>query len=102
MKKHPKYELYQVNQHVVCVKCGNKGAVQRFGQWCPNGLGEEADSKMSTFLKEHKDKPFMNHYYGYGGTIPHECTNCGNVGLIDHGGLEGYSKAFETIPEGEV
>lgn len=34
---------------------------------------------------------------GFGGTIPYECTNCGNVGLIDMDRLEGYHLAFKTI-----
>ena len=43
----------------------------------------------------------MSHAVGFGGTIPWECMNCGNRGLIDFGGLEGYEKAFETIKEDE-
>ena len=102
MKKHPHYELFEVNFNVVCCKCGNKGAVKRFGQWCPDGLGDEVTNSISPAKKRHKETAFMNHYYGFGGTLPWECTNCSNTGLIDHGGLEGYSKAFETIPEGKV
>jgi hypothetical protein len=39
----------------------------------------------------------MNQYGGFGSTIPWVCLNCGNIGLIDFGGLEGYKLAFERI-----
>ena len=102
MKSHPRYELYEVNHNVVCTRCGNKGAVKRFGQWYPNGLGNQVENSISPLKKEHKEKSFMSHYISPGGTFPWECTNCSNIGLIDYGGLEGYSKAFETVSEGEV
>lgn len=95
MKKYPKIKLYEVNKDVRCVKCGNRGAVQSYGEWCVSGLGEDVgDSKA---LEKYRDTPFMDHSMGFGGTIPHECLNCGNVGLIDIGGLEGYKKAFDSI-----
>lgn len=87
--------LYTINKSVKCVKCGNRGAVKSYAKWYPDGLGDEVGE--SKFLEKYRNSPFMNHTCGFGGTIPHECLNCGNIGLIDIDGLEGYNKAFETI-----
>lgn len=90
-------DLYTINKNVKCVVCGNKGAIQAYAEWCPNGLGDEVEDSES--LAPYRDKPFMNHMMGFGGTIPHECMNCGNIGLIDIDELECYKKIFETIKE---
>jgi len=88
-------KLYTIKKNVKCVACGNKGAVQSYAKLYPGGLGDEVgDSKV---LEKYRNKEFINHTMGFGGTIPHECLNCGNTGLIDIDGLEGYKKAFETI-----
>lgn len=92
-----KIKLYEVRKDVRCVKCGNKGAVQSYGKYYPNGVGELADEIKS--YEKYRDSEHMSHVFGFGGTIPHECLNCDNRGLIDFGGLEGYSKGFETIKE---
>lgn len=91
--------LYTINKNVKCLKCGNKGAVKSYGKWCPDGLGDSVGE--SKFLEKYRNNHFMNHTCGFGGTIPHECLNCGNFGLIDIDGLEGYEKAFDTIKGGE-
>ena len=92
---HLKYHLYEVNKNVRCIKCGCKGAIQSYGIWNSNGIGDKAD--IFKFMEKYRDNPHMSYTGGFGGTIPWECMNCGNVGLIDFGGLEGYDKAFETI-----
>ncbi len=79
-------KLYTINTDVECVKCGNIGAVQHYGEWYESGLGSK------------RDKPFMDYAMGFGGTIPYRCLNCDNVGLIDIvGNFEGYKRAFEKI-----
>lgn len=93
--KNPSVELYTINKNVVCLKCGNKGAIQSYGHWYENGLGDKANGLY--VLEKYRDKPFMSHTMGFGGTIPWECINCGDIGLIDFGGLEGYKQAFKTI-----
>lgn len=87
-----KQDLYTINKDVTCIKCGNIGAIKFYGSWYPQGLKEESSGY--EFLQEYKNKPFMSHAMGFGGTIPHQCLNCGNTGLIDMNGLEGYEKAF--------
>lgn len=95
--------LYEINKNVKCLKCGNKGAVQSYGKWYPKGLGDKVDqfetSLVKNIMEKHRNNSYMSMACGYGGTIPWECMNCGNVGLIDFGGLECYKKAFETIKE---
>lgn len=86
--------LYSIEKDAICLECGNKGAVQHYGKYYPNGVGELADKTKS--YEDVRNKPHMSHAMGFGGTIPHSCLNCGNVGLIDFGGLEGYKKAFKT------
>lgn len=93
MNSIKKDELFTVRKDVHCIKCGNKGAVQYYGDYYPMGTGNRL-SKLD--LPFDKDVPKMSHAVGFGGTIPHECLNCGNVGLIDGDGLEGYKKAFTT------
>lgn len=34
---------------------------------------------------------------GPGGTVPWVCPACGNSGLADFGGLEGYKKGFTSL-----
>lgn len=87
--------LFTVREDVTCIKCGNKGAVQFYGKYFPRGIGNEANR--SKYLEEYRNKPYMSHAIGFGGTIPHKCMNCGNTGLIDFGGLEGYKMAFKTL-----
>ncbi|MFF2876373.1 hypothetical protein ACFVR2_08635 [Gottfriedia sp. NPDC057991] len=88
-------ELYTVRENVICLNCGNKGAVQSYGKYYPNGVGELADKIKSYEVV--RDKPYLSQTIGLGGTIPFKCLNCGNVGLIDYGGIEGYKQAFKTI-----
>ncbi len=95
MQIHPEFDLYEVNRNVRCTNCGHRGAIQSFGKWYPNGLGDKVGD--SEILAPLRDKPYMGSTVGFGGTIPYECTNCGNIGLIDIGGLEGYKEAFTTI-----
>ncbi|MBL4952198.1 hypothetical protein JK635_08245 [Neobacillus sp. YIM B02564] len=92
-----KVDLFTVNRDVRCLKCGNRGAVKFYGRYYPRGVGEKADTIKS--YEPYRKKPYMSPAVGFGGTIPHECLNCGNRGLIDFGGLEGYKKAFTTIKE---
>lgn len=87
--------LYVIKKDVVCLKCGNKGAVQSFGEYYSNGLKEKA---ISPSLEEYRNKEFMSRTLGFGGTLPHECLNCDHYGLIDFGGLEGFVHAFNSIP----
>lgn len=92
-----KTDLYTIRNDVRCVRCGNKGAVQRYGKYYPDGMKE--DTPNSKVYEKHRDKPYLSRTGGFGGTIPHQCLNCGNTGLINHIGLEGLKKAFETINE---
>lgn len=97
--------LYEINPNVVCVKCGNRGAVKQYGRYHPNGLGDRVDGFgdiSKSFMEQYRNKPYMSMTVGFGGTIPHVCMNCGNSGLIDMGGLEGYKKAFESLCAREV
>jgi hypothetical protein len=73
-----KIKLYTINKNVRCLKCGNIGAVKPYGKY------NEENEQMSCVV-------------GFGGTIPHSCMNCGNTGLVNMDGLEGYKKAFEII-----
>jgi hypothetical protein len=91
--------LYSVRKDVKCVKCENRGAVQHYGKYYPKGL--QGKHKDIDVLTKYQDKPYMSHAMGFGGTIPHECLNCGNVGLIDFGGLEGYEQGFVTLTDGD-
>lgn len=91
----PKVKLYTVQKDVVCLQCGNKGAIQSYGTYYEKGVGELADDIKSYEKVRHT--PYMSHSAGFGGTIPYKCMNCGNVGLIDFGGLEGYKQGFKSI-----
>jgi hypothetical protein len=90
-----KVKLYTIDKKVRCIKCGNRGAVKPYGVWYPQGLGDEVGN--SEALAKYRNKEFMSHILGPGGTIPYECLNCGNKGLVDIDGLEGFRKAFERI-----
>lgn len=96
---YPEYELYEVNKNCKCVKCGHKGAIQYYGTWHPCGIGDRANDFKIISMEKYRNNPYMSRACGFGGTIPWECTNCGNIGLIDYGGLEGYEMAFESIKE---
>jgi len=92
--------LYEIKKDVKCVECGNIGAVMSYGEFYENGLGDKIDEYgpiVKPIMEKNRNIPYMNHACGFGGTIPYECLNCGNVGLIDMGGLECYDMAFETI-----
>jgi hypothetical protein len=91
--------LYEVRKDVKCLKCGCKGAVISYGHWYPNGMGDRA-LKLPSVYHKYKDQPKMSQMMGPGGTIPHECLNCGNVGLINMS-MECINKGFETIKEEE-
>ena len=88
-------ELFTIIPNVICLKCGNKGAVQPYGKYYPDGVGELADQYKS--FESVQDKPYMSAAMGFGGTLPSRCLNCGNTGLIDIAGLEGYKQAFKTV-----
>lgn len=100
MKEYQKNELYTIEENVVCLECGNKGAIQYYGRYYPNGVGELADELNA--YEGVRDKAHMSHAMGFGGTIPHKCMNCGNTGLIDFGGLEGFKQAFQSITRNKV
>ena len=95
MSDIPTSDLYEVNKDASCLKCGHKGAIKSYGKYYPIGLKDKADK----FLQKYKNSPYMSRTVGFGGTIPWQCTNCGNIGLINCNGLEGYKKAFEIIKE---
>jgi hypothetical protein len=38
-----KETLYTINPNVHCLKCGNIGAIQAYGNWYPSGIGEKVD-----------------------------------------------------------
>lgn len=97
MSKEKSVKLFTIREDVICVKCGNKGAVQHYGNYFPDGIGDIADNIES--YEKYRNTPQMGHAIGLGGTIPHQCLNCGNAGLVDFGGLEGYPMAFQTIKE---
>lgn len=88
-------ELFKIRRDVSCLKCGCQGAVQVYGDYYPQGVGALADNFPP--YEMYRNNPYMSHSMGFGGTIPYECLNCGNIGLIDFGGLEGYTRAFKTI-----
>lgn len=71
-------ELYKAHKNAVCLKCSHVGAIQFVGRL-------KEDGRISRAV-------------GFGGTIPLECTNCGNTGLLGGGeirpGLEGYETTF--------
>ena len=96
-----KNNLYKINQNVRCVKCNHIGAIQFYGNYFPQGLGDEYIDSLGDISKpimeKYRKTPYMSHAIGFGGTIPWECTNCRNIGLIDFGGLEGYKMGFVTI-----
>lgn len=90
-------ELYTIEKDVICCKCGHKGAIQYFGTYLPNGVPVDVVETCPEIYGKNFDKSQMNYAVGCGGTIPYKCTNCGNVGLIDCEGLEGYHMAFKSI-----
>jgi hypothetical protein len=100
MKDRPNYDLYLVDRNIKCIVCGHKGAVEYFGRWHPKGMGDKVDEikteEFKKIIEKYRDNPHMSNAMGYGGTIPYECTNCGNRGLVDIE-LEGYKKTFKTI-----
>lgn len=98
MKKE--VELYSVCKDVECLNCKGKGAIQSYGLFYPNGVGELADKY--SYHEKNRNTPYISNSFGFGGTIPYECMNCGSVGLIDYGGLEGYKQAFKTIDKDKL
>lgn len=96
MEKTP---LFTVVKDVICVACGNKGAVQPYGDYYPNGVGAFADDFPP--YEKYRNSAMMSNSVGFGGTVPHTCLNCGNEGLVGFGGLEGYKKAFFAIKKDE-
>ncbi|MFD0050057.1 hypothetical protein ACFVHQ_12070 [Actinomycetes bacterium NPDC127524] len=88
-------ELFTVVYNAICLRCKNKGAVQPYGRYFPHGVGELADQHK--IFEGVRDEPYMSHASGFGGTLPYRCLNCGNIGLIDIAGLEGYKQAFKSI-----
>ena len=103
MKNKREVSLYEINKNVKCVKCGCTGAVRSYGTYCPGGIPGFDDMKAiaKKIYEKYENSPYMFSTIGFGGTIPYECLNCGNTGLIDAGGLEGYDKSFETISKEE-
>ncbi len=96
-------KLYEINENVRCLICGNRGAVQSYGKYYSRGLGSEVDKFQQGYIKDimekHRNSPYMSRSCGFGGTIPWKCLNCGSIGLIDFGELECYKQAFKTIKE---
>jgi len=74
-KMTEKKKLYQIRTDIKCKKCNSKGAVKFFGSW------DSVNGKIS-------------YACGPGGTIPWNCLNCGNTGLI-MGTMECYKHAFD-------
>ena len=106
MKSEERTQLFKVRHDIVCTKCGCKGGVKYYGTWYPNGIPlpenyDQLTDISKKYFGKQRDKPYMSSAIGPGGTIPWECLNCGNIGLIDIKGLEGYGKAFETIKDKE-
>jgi hypothetical protein len=102
--KNKNTPLYTINHDVYCLQCGHKGATQFYGNYYPNGLGDKVDefgNISKPLMEKYRNQPYMSYAMGFGGTIPWSCTNCGNVGLIDFGGLEGYEQAFISIEKAE-
>ncbi len=97
IEKIPNIPLYEIKKDVKCIECGNTCAIRYYGKYYPVGLKSNAGQ----FLEKYKNSPYMSRAVGFGGTIPWECTKCGNKGLIDIGGLECYKKAFESIKKDE-
>jgi hypothetical protein len=95
LKKTQSTSLYTIRKDAKCLQCGNKGAVQYYGDFYPKGVGELADE--IEVYEDVRNVPHMSRAGGFGGTIPHKCLNCDSVGLIDYGGLEGYKQAFTSI-----
>jgi hypothetical protein len=95
MSTNPAYQLYTVREDLRCLKCDHIGAIKYYGKYYPAGVGNLAD-EIDTY-EDVRNKPYMSHAMGLGGTIPWKCTNCKNVGLYDFDGLEGYRKTFEVI-----
>jgi DNA-directed RNA polymerase subunit RPC12/RpoP len=93
----PKKErLFRIREDVKCLDCGSKGAVQFYGDYFPNGVGDDVANKFPLY-EEYRHSPYMSPVFGFGGIIPYHCLNCGAAGLIDIDGLEGYSKKFKTL-----
>ena len=97
-------KLYKIHRNVRCINCGSKGAVEYYGTYYPQGIQNKLNDKSEFVQKlyaDKKNKPYMSPAIGFGGTIPCECLNCGEQGLIDIDMLEGYKKLFETINDNE-
>lgn len=97
--KHTGVSIYEVNRNVVCLECGHRGAIQSYGKLYEDGLGDKVDEfgpMVKQIMEKHRNSMYISHTMGFGGTMPWNCTNCGNEGLIDFGGLEGYKQAFKT------
>lgn len=93
-------DLFEVREDVVCNKCGNRGAVRAYGGYFPHGMHEEfKDFFHDSYIKDEYQKvaPRMFSISGLGGTVPWRCLNCGNSGLTNFVGLEGYKCAFTKI-----
>jgi hypothetical protein len=98
--ERPGEELYRIKRNVKCLKCGHIGAIQYTGTYYYKGMGSRVDGIES--MEKYRDEEHLSPAFGFGGTIPYECTNCGIRGLIGGGGLEGYEGVFVTISEDEV
>jgi DNA-directed RNA polymerase subunit RPC12/RpoP len=93
-------ELHILNKDIKCLECGHIGAIKSYGSFYENGLGDMVDSFgsiLKPIMEKNRNIPYISRAGGFGGTIPYECTNCGNRGLDDMDGLEGYRKTFEKI-----
>lgn len=89
-----KQTLYKVYKNVICVNCESRGAIQHYGDYYPKGVGVMADQH--PVFSDVRSSPYMSHAMGFGGTIPLQCLNCDNIGLLNQSGLEGYKLAFES------
>lgn len=88
-------KIFLVKKDVVCLSCGNQGAMQSYGSHYPTGMGED----VSPHYEKYKNKPFLRRTETLGGALPYECLKCAEKGFIDSdfGGFEGYKQQFQTL-----
>jgi len=89
MEKRKSRRLYIINRNTKCIKCGFIGSVKYFGDWVYDDLVIDGKIVIAG--------PHLSPAVGLGGIVPYECLNCGNSGMVDIGGLEGFKMAFKSI-----
>lgn len=89
-------DLYRFESNCTCDSCGHHGALQYGGTYYPHGLQKEEKDVIES-LRDINDVSCFSHAIGFGGTIPYQCLNCDERGLISDGSpymLEGYVNKF--------